>query len=189
MKLLLTLNVFSLAGLAVGIGQQSISCHFGEHAERTGMTSGERGGDRERGDGGGEMGRDPNQNPTLQEQMIKSDRFFPREESALGCHCCQLSLRAAVPLVGGFISLLFNELILTISFAVAASLSSPSLWCQCLLVYSLFLGQVVSEFWLLRQFNRRFEDATRGYGGFKDGSPLSVTRSRDYFYCLSQWVY
>jgi len=24
----------------------------------------------------------------------------------------------------------------------------------------------VSEFWLLRQFNRRFEDATRGYGGF-----------------------
>jgi len=58
----LTLNVFSLAGLAVGIGQAiDTSVVILENiAERTGMTSGEReGGDRE-GMGDGEMGRDPN---------------------------------------------------------------------------------------------------------------------------------
>jgi multidrug efflux pump subunit AcrB len=71
-------------------------------------------------------------------------------------------------LIGGFISLLFNELILTISFAVAASLLVAITIVPMLASRLLAIpwSSRVSQFWLLRQFNRRFEDATRGYGNF-----------------------
>ncbi len=68
-------------------------------------------------------------------------------------------------LIGGFVSLLFNELILTISFALAASLVIA------LTVVPAFAARLlgmsgssgIGKFWLLREFNRRFEAATGNY--------------------------
>jgi multidrug efflux pump subunit AcrB len=68
-------------------------------------------------------------------------------------------------LIGGFISLLFNELIWTICFAVAASLLValtvvPVLAARLMAIpWSSNLG----NFWPLQQFNRRFNDATHLY--------------------------
>lgn len=68
-------------------------------------------------------------------------------------------------LIGGFVSLLFNELILTISFAVAASLAValtvvPMLASRLLAIRR---SSGIENFWFLRQFRDRFEAATRGY--------------------------
>ena len=77
------------------------------------------------------------------------------------------NLVAVLPflLIGGLTSLIFNELILTISFAVAASLLLaltvvPTLASRLLTInYS----SGISNFILLRWFNRRFEKITDGY--------------------------
>ena len=68
-------------------------------------------------------------------------------------------------LIGGFISLLFNELILTICFAVAASLLVAVTVVPMLssLLITVRWSSRVDRFWLLREFNRRFEGATRQY--------------------------
>lgn len=78
------------------------------------------------------------------------------------------NLVAVLPflLIGGFISLLFNELILTISFAVAASLVVgltvvPMLTSRLL---GITRSSGVGNLWLLREFNRRFTSATTNYG-------------------------
>lgn len=68
-------------------------------------------------------------------------------------------------LVGGFVSLLFNELILTICFAVAASLLVavtvvPMLSSRLMAIR---WSSRIDRVWLLREFNRRFEAATRNY--------------------------
>jgi len=78
----LTLNVFSLAGLAVGQAIDTSVVILENIAERTGMTLvKERGeiGEGEMGDG--EMER-PQPNPTLQEQMIKVIASSQEVESA-----------------------------------------------------------------------------------------------------------
>ncbi|WP_338038167.1 efflux RND transporter permease subunit [Neosynechococcus sphagnicola] len=69
-------------------------------------------------------------------------------------------------LIGGFVSLLFNELILTICFAVVASLLVaitvvPMLSARLLAIR---WSSGMHRFWLLRAFNRRFEWATWAYG-------------------------
>ncbi|PSB05764.1 cation transporter, partial [filamentous cyanobacterium CCP2] len=79
------------------------------------------------------------------------------------------NLVAVLPflLIGGFVSLLFNELILTISFAVAASLV------VALTVVPMFTSRLlavrwssgVSEFWLLRSFRQRLDGLRRNYRG------------------------
>jgi len=78
------------------------------------------------------------------------------------------NLVSVVPflLLGGFVSLLFNELILTISFAVAASLLValtvvPMLASRLLTIR---WSSGVHRFWLLRQFNQRFAGLTLSYG-------------------------
>ncbi len=68
-------------------------------------------------------------------------------------------------LIGGFISLLFNELILTICFAVAASLVVavtvvPMLSSRLLTIQ---WSSRIDQFWPLRIFNQRFEAATQTY--------------------------
>ncbi|QKQ73009.1 efflux RND transporter permease subunit [Nostoc sp. TCL240-02] len=155
----LTLNVFSLAGLTLGVGQAiDTSVVILENiSEKTGMT--------------------PNQKEMESEGQRRNSRFFidsaiaasQEVESALVA-ATGANLVSVVPflLIGGFIALLFNELILTISFAVAASLVVaitvvPMLSSRLL---GIRWSSRISEFWLLRQFNNRFEDATRGYGNF-----------------------
>ncbi|MDZ8088030.1 MAG: efflux RND transporter permease subunit [Nostoc sp. DedQUE12b] len=155
----LTLNVFSLAGLTLGVGQAiDTSVVILENiSEKAGMT--------------------PNQKEIEAEGQRRNSRFFidsainasQEVESALVA-ATGANLVSVVPflLIGGFIALLFNELILTISFAVAASLVVaitvvPMLSSRLL---GIRWSSRISEFWLLRQFNHRFEDATRGYGNF-----------------------
>lgn len=155
----LTLNVFSLAGLTLGVGQAiDTSVVILENiSEKTGMT--------------------PNQKEMEPEGQKKNSKFFidsaiaasQEVESALVA-ATGANLVSVVPflLIGGFIALLFNELILTISFAVAASLVVAITVVPML--SSRLLGipwsSRIGEFWLLRQFNHRFEDGTRGYSNF-----------------------
>ncbi|BAY35787.1 acriflavin resistance protein [Nostoc sp. NIES-2111] len=158
----LTLNVFSLAGLTLGIGQAiDTSVVILENiAERTGMTPNQK--EREiLADG--EAKTKPNAKYYIETAIASSQEV----ESALVA-ATAANLVSVIPflLIGGFIALLFNELILTISFAVAASLlvavTIVPMLCSRLLAIP--WSSRVSEFWLLRQFNHRFEDVTILYG-------------------------
>lgn len=147
----LTLNVFSLAGLTLGIGQViDTSVVILENISvRVGMASGQH------------------QRNYLQPQMIESAIASSQEVESALVAATSANLVSVLPflLIGGFISLLFNELILTISFAVAASLLVavtvvPMLASRLLAIpWSSRIG----EFWLIRQFNRSFADATQTY--------------------------
>ncbi|MEH2417604.1 efflux RND transporter permease subunit [Nostoc sp.] len=171
----LTLNVFSLAGLTLGVGQAiDTSVVILENiSEKTGMTPNqkERKGNGEWGMGSGEKSSTTPYSPLPTPQSIIETAIAASQEveSALVA-ATGANLVSVVPflLIGGFIALLFNELILTISFAVAASLVVaitvvPMLSSRLL---GIRWSSRISEFWLLRQFNHRFEDATRGYGNF-----------------------
>jgi multidrug efflux pump subunit AcrB len=148
----LSLNVFSLGGLALGVGvvvDNSIVM-LETIAESAGMT----------------LGQDPE--PLTPKELIeRSIQSSQSVESALFA-ATSTNLVAVLPflLVGGFISLLFNELILTISFAVAASILIAVTIVPMFTSRLLAIPQSshIKNFWLLRQFNRRFEAATRGYG-------------------------
>lgn len=78
------------------------------------------------------------------------------------------NLVAVLPflMLGGFVSLLFNELILTISFAVAASILVavtvvPALTARLMAIR---WSSRVGNSWLLKEFDRRFQQATMNYG-------------------------
>ncbi|WP_375493512.1 efflux RND transporter permease subunit [uncultured Nostoc sp.] len=163
----LTLNVFSLAGLTLGVGQAiDTSVVILENiSEKTGMTPNQR--EMEAGEQGsrGAEGKGRNSKFFINSAIAASQEVESALIAATGAN-----LVSVVPflLIGGFIALLFNELILTISFAVAASLVVaitvvPMLSSRLL---GICWSSRISEFWLLRQFNHRFEDATRGYGNF-----------------------
>lgn len=165
----LTINVFSLAGLTLGIGQAiDTSVVILENvAERAGMIPGQKEGQKPR-EGNGKRGKNPNSKTP--DQMIESAIASSQEVESALIAATAANLVSVLPflLIGGFISLLFSELILTISFAVAASLL-VSITVVPMLTSRLFAiswSSRVSEFWLLQQFNRRFEDATQGYGSF-----------------------
>lgn len=149
----LSLNIFSLGGLALGVGivvDNSIVM-LENIAEGAGMTP----------------GKDATTRLSLRQMIRQSINSSQEVESALVAST-STNLVAVLPflLIGGFIALLFNELILTISFSVAASILIavtvvPMMASRLLAIHK---TSGVSNFWLLQQFNRRFEDATRGYG-------------------------
>lgn len=152
----LSLNVFSLAGLAVGIGQAiDTSVVILENiAQRAGMSS---------TSGDGRTRLQP-------EQMIDSAIASSAEVESALVAATGANLVSVVPflLIGGLIALLFNELILTISFSVAASLLVaitivPMLTSR---LFTIRWSSGVSNWWLLQQFNRRFADATWAYSSF-----------------------
>lgn len=149
----LSINVFSLGGLALGVGivvDNSIVM-LENIAEGAGMTP----------------GKDTKTRLTKGQLIEQSARSSQEVESALVAST-STNLVAVLPflLIGGFISLLFNELILTISFSVAASILIavtivPMATSRLLAIrWSSKLG----NFWLLQQFNQKFDSATRGYG-------------------------
>ncbi|QLE54438.1 efflux RND transporter permease subunit [Nostoc sp. TCL26-01] len=154
----ISLNVFSLGGLALGVGivvDNSIVM-LENIAEGVGMTPGKN-----------------NKSNLSQKQLIaQAERSSQEVESALVAST-STNLVAVLPflLIGGFIALLFNELILTISFSVAASILIAVTVVPMLA--SRLLGWRVSSnlnnFWLLREFNNRFDASTRGYGSFLVG--------------------
>ncbi|HEY9876380.1 MAG TPA: efflux RND transporter permease subunit [Candidatus Obscuribacterales bacterium] len=148
----LSLNLFSLGGLALGIGQAiDTSVVILENvSEGVGIIPGQT------------------SRPRLQKEEFMQETLARSQEveSAL-IAATGANLVSVVPffLIGGFFSLLFNELILTICFAVAASLLValtivPMLTSRLLAIQ---WSSRVSELWILQVFNRRFEDATRGY--------------------------
>jgi hydrophobe/amphiphile efflux-1 (HAE1) family protein len=148
----LSLNVFSLGGLALGVGivvDNSIVM-LETIVEGTGMTS----------------GKDEQTNLSPRQVIEQSMQSSQAVESAL-IASTSTNLVAVLPFlfIGGFIALLFNELILTISFAVAASILVaitvvPALTSRLLAVP---FSSRVRQFWLLQAFNRRFEAATLSY--------------------------
>lgn len=158
----LTLNVFSLAGLTLGIGQAiDTSVVILENiAEKTGMTPNQK---ERKSLKHQDHNRKINPKYFIETAIASSQEV----ESALVA-ATAANLVSVVPflLIGGFIALLFNELILTISFAVAASLlvavTIVPMLCSRLLAIP--WSSRINEFWLLRQFNHRFADATILYG-------------------------
>jgi multidrug efflux pump subunit AcrB len=156
-----SLNIFSLGGLAISIGQavdtsvvilENISKRIEildrDHAGRVDNPNGHNG-SRSRS--------------VLAEVEASSQEV---ESSLIAATSSNLVSVLPFVMIGGFVSLLFNELILTICFAVVASLLValtvvPALSARLLAIrWSSGLGQL----WLLRQFNRRFEGLTYAYG-------------------------
>ncbi|BDA66570.1 probable cation efflux system protein [Calothrix sp. PCC 7716] len=151
----LSLNVFSLGGLALGVGivvDNSIVM-LENIAEGAGVTP----------------GKDSKTRLTQQEMIHQAQKSSSEVESAL-IASTSTNLVAVLPflLIGGFISLLFNELILTITFSVAASIliavTVVPMLTSRMLAWRFSSG--IGKFWFLREFNYRFEGATKGYGGF-----------------------
>ncbi|GAB4233568.1 MAG: efflux RND transporter permease subunit [Elainellaceae cyanobacterium] len=153
----LSVNVFSLGGLALGVGivvDNSIVM-LETIAEDAGMTP----------------GKDSRTRLTPGQLITQAVRSGQSVESALVASTAT-NLVAVLPflLIGGFIALLFNELILTISFAVAASILVavtvvPTLASRLLAIRK---TSGIGRFWLLRTFNDRFEAATRQYTNVLD---------------------
>jgi multidrug efflux pump subunit AcrB len=150
-----SLNVFSLGGLAISIGQAvDTSVVILENITK-------------QNDLAKAAAIDPSRNGHRSKDTIALvERSSQEVESSLVASTAA-NLVSVLPfvLIGGFISLLFNELILTICFAVVASLLVavtvvPMLSSRLLTVRR---SSRIGEFWVLKQFNRRFEDATRSY--------------------------
>ncbi len=151
----LSLNVFSLGGLALGVGivvDNSIVM-LENIAEGAGMTP----------------GKNIRTRLSPHQLINQAEQSSQEVESAL-IASTSTNLVAVLPfiLIGGFISLLFNELILTISFSIAASIliavTVVPMMTSRLLAWR--WSSHLNEFWLLSQFNRSFEAATKGYGNF-----------------------
>jgi len=151
----LSLNIFSLGGLALGVGivvDNSIVM-LENIAEGAGMTPGKNA-----------------KTPMSPHQLLVQAQQSSREVESALIASTSTNLVAVLPfiLIGGFISLLFNELILTISFSVAASIliavTVVPMMTSRMLAWR--WSSRLNEFWLLRQFNRRFETATGGYRSF-----------------------
>ncbi|MBW4600397.1 MAG: efflux RND transporter permease subunit [Calothrix sp. FI2-JRJ7] len=148
----LSLNLFSLGGLALGIGQAiDTSVVIMENiAVRTGMNFGQ------------------SVDTKLQPQEVIDtaiDASAEVESSMVASTGANLFSVLPFLLVGGFVSLLFNELILTISFAIAASLLVavsivPMLASR---LFAIKFSSRVNRFPVLVWFNKSFEAATRSY--------------------------
>jgi multidrug efflux pump subunit AcrB len=153
----LSLNVFSLGGLALGVGivvDNSIVM-LETIAEDAGMTP----------------GKDAKTRLNSRQLIAQAASSGQSVESALVASTAT-NLVAVLPflLIGGFIALLFNELILTISFAVGASILVavtvvPMLASRLLAIP---ITSHIGEFWFLKVFNRQFEAATRSYAFILD---------------------
>ncbi|MBD0309409.1 MAG: efflux RND transporter permease subunit, partial [Microcoleus sp. T1-bin1] len=115
-------------------------------------------------------------NPHLKKGRIKDRKERTIEESVLRSEEVESAMVASTAanlvsvlpflLIGGFFSLLFNELILTISFAVAASLLValtvvPMLTSRLM---GMSYSSGINQFGPIKHFNRGFENGTRAYG-------------------------
>lgn len=148
----LSLNVFSLGGLALGVGivvDNSIVMleNMAQRAE--------------------EMEASRKGRHSLQEAIFQAEASSQELESAL-LASTTTNLVSVLPflLIGGFISLIFNELILTISFSVAASLA-VALTVVPTLASRLIMGRStrsLQSWGVFRWFNNRLEGITIGYG-------------------------
>jgi multidrug efflux pump subunit AcrB len=149
-----SLNLFSLGGLALGVGIVVDNSIVMLENITIGI-------EKVRKRNGGEAG--------YADVINQSQASSTEIESALiASTTTNLVVIFPFLLLGGFLSLLFNQLILTISFAVAASIAIaltvvPMLASRLLAIpWSSRLNQT----WFMRGFERRFAAATLGYAGF-----------------------
>ncbi|QYX30909.1 efflux RND transporter permease subunit [Sphaerospermopsis torques-reginae] len=154
----LSLNIFSLGGLALGVGivvDNSIVMleNIAEGINQTKLQN--------------------HTSKLSRSAIIQQAETSSREVESALLASTSTNLVAVLPflLIGGFISLLFNELIITISFAVAASILIavtvvPMLTSRLL---ALPFSSSLSNFWFFQEFNRHFEGATRLYSSFLSG--------------------
>jgi len=151
----LSLNVFSLGGLALGVGivvDNSIVM-LETIAESVGMTPGH------------------SQKVSLSKRELRNQAIASSQEveSAL-IASTSTNLVAVLPflMIGGFISLIFNELILTISFAVAASILVALSVVPMLASRWLSLPQQsgIGRWSFFRGFNHYFEQTIQRYHVF-----------------------
>ena len=149
----LSLNLFSLGGLALGIGQAIDTSVVILENIVVGLDS----------------------NPHLKKGRIKDRKERTIEESVMRSQEVESAMVASTAanlvsvlpflLIGGFFSLLFSELILTISFAVAASLVValtvvPMLTSRLM---GISYSSGISKFGPIKHFNRGFDNGTRAY--------------------------
>ncbi|MEM9508378.1 MAG: efflux RND transporter permease subunit [Cyanobacteria bacterium P01_E01_bin.35] len=149
----LSLNVFSLGGLAVGVGivvDNSIVM-LENIAENAGMTP----------------GKDAKTRFT-DRQLIESTISSSQEVESALVASTSTNLVSVLPflLIGGFISLLFNELVLTVSFAIAASVLIALTVVPMLASRLLTIGKSsrIGRWGILQIFNRQFTAVTNSYG-------------------------
>ena len=150
-----SLNVFSLAGLAISIGQavdtsvvilENINNRVGDSTIPA-TTNGRK-----------------SRFSSHAAMNLVEDSSREVESSLVAATGANLVSVFPFLMIGGFIALLFNELILTICFAVVASLLVavtvvPMLSSRLLTLPSSHLDRT----WLFRTFNTRFEAATHRY--------------------------
>jgi multidrug efflux pump subunit AcrB len=151
-----SLNIFSLGGLAISVGQAIdtsvvILENVSNRIEALKLN-------REHGSNAGEYA----------DEAIAAVEESSREVESSLVASTAANLVSVLPfiLVGGFVSLLFNELILTICFAVAASLIValtvvPMLSAR---LFSIERSSGLNRLWALRTFNQKLEGGTRSYG-------------------------
>jgi multidrug efflux pump subunit AcrB len=157
-----SLNVFSLGGLAISVGQavdtsvvilENINKRMGELP-------------RAAVNGAAVNGAATGQTARMQTSIaVVEDSSREVESSLVAATATNLVSVLPFVLIGGFVSLLFNELVLTICFAVIASLLVaitvvPMLSSRLM---AMQWSSRIDRFWLLRQFNQRFEGVTRRY--------------------------
>ncbi|MDJ0696959.1 efflux RND transporter permease subunit [Mastigocoleus sp. MO_188.B34] len=150
----LSLNIFSLGGLALGVGivvdnsivmLENITQGFKTRIE----------------------GHLPNYSRVDSQTIIQQAQVSSQEVESALVASTSTNLVTVLPflLIGGFISLIFNELILTISFAVGASIV-VAITVVPMLASRMLAWQFssnLSKFWLLKKFNNRFDAATNTY--------------------------
>ncbi len=145
-----SLNLFSLGGLALGIGGV-VDCSI---VMLDNIINGLERMRKSRG---------------VQDTIAQSQASSSEIESALVAST-STNLVVIFPflLLGGFLSLLFNQLILTISFgniaAIAIAITVVPMLASRLL--SVPWSSRLSETWFMRGFQQRFTAATLGYAGF-----------------------
>lgn len=172
----LSLNVFSLGGLALGVGivvDNSIVmleniAQGTESLARRHRSNGNGHGPNGHSNGNGNgNGNGNHASPPPKDAVIaQAEQSSQQLESAL-LASTSTNLVSVLPflLIGGFIALLFNELVLTISFAIAASLLValtivPTLTARLL---AMPISSGVQNFFLVRQFDLRLKGLTRQY--------------------------
>jgi multidrug efflux pump subunit AcrB len=154
-----SLNIFSLGGLAISVGQAiDTSVVILENvSKRVETLKLERTLTEERQE------REDYAQTTI---AAVEDSSREVESSLVASTAANLVSVLPFVFVGGFVSLLFNELILTICFAVIASLVValtvvPMLSAR---LFAIEWSSGLNRLWLLRAFNHRLEGGTRSYG-------------------------
>ncbi len=165
----LSLNVFSLGGLALGVGivVDNAIVTIENITRRTESASIPAEGDGHNGDRNSAAANANRSGLSVRQLRERVEIGSQELESALVASTTT-NLVSVLPflLIGGFLSLIFSELILTISFAVAASLLVALTVVPALAARLLAIPRTsnLQQFPPIRRFGRALEWLTVGYG-------------------------